>query len=555
MSDFIYRSAEKKRKLSSLPIADHVATLSVQAYKLVCPSELLECLKQTVISTVVLEIQNEPAECGETHLSDTSPPKNLLNSEFVVLSIGVGTKILSKLSIEKERSAVLNGDRILRDLHAEVLAKRGFHNVLYAEIQRFLKNEMDATSTSLSSSYSTFLQRDQVSRLLQFKLNYKLHFYTSSAPCGNACIRRWAKCVNYKSPDMAFLPHERLFVTAAAQGQVSPLLKTNGSSSTSGRTLPFQDLGDSLFTDGIRVFPTGTAPGCYPDLGNVMTCSDKIAKWNVLGIQGSLLGCFLRPTYFSSIVIGRKYSEAHAKRALCCRLQDFHYNNGNLLLPGKKRKRKESEHPQQAEFEVVDVVKLRVDEEPAVFANSLLTNQYSVHHPIIHGTSVKLDEGAVVVKKKENNESLGGNKEQDNPATGVVEVVAGDGDVVIGANFQERRCFVAWYSSDSWSDEIIPGNYQQEVLDSQTGLVLSSSSTADSDIISSKSGSISAISSHSFHKDFLELCKLIDSKTPLFPSDLSYKELKKINSHYSAAKDILYNHEVFFNGEWIQKDR
>jgi tRNA-specific adenosine deaminase 1 len=35
-----------------------------------------------------------------------------------------------------------------------------------------------------------------------------------------------------------------------------------------------------------------------------MSCSDKIARWNVLGIQGAVGSQFLEPLYFDSIILG-----------------------------------------------------------------------------------------------------------------------------------------------------------------------------------------------------------------------------------------------------------
>ena len=70
-----------------------------------------------------------------------------------------------------------------------------------------------------------------------------------------------------------------------------------------------------------------------------MSCSDKILKWNVLGVQGALLSNLVEPIKLASITFRKNgpvtfgnpsivllllvsgFKQSHTSRAICCRLE------------------------------------------------------------------------------------------------------------------------------------------------------------------------------------------------------------------------------------------
>ncbi|KAK9767609.1 hypothetical protein K7432_002496 [Basidiobolus ranarum] len=228
--------------------------------------------------------------------------------ELKCLSLGSGLKCLSSSKLP------MNGDA-LHDSHAEVLARRGFNKYL-----------LDQASIVAKGGSSDVLKRcDKYEEIdgnegTPFELissDITFHMYVSHCPCGDASTTSLANeqsleaLENYTNFKKRKTLDEAKVITENVES-----IETTVNQPTSANSLKR----GRVDYDCINVLRTKPGRGdAEPTLS--MSCSDKIARWNVLGLQSAMLSSLIPPIYLSSITIGDLFEEQSVTRALCSRIQ------------------------------------------------------------------------------------------------------------------------------------------------------------------------------------------------------------------------------------------
>ncbi|XP_055477370.1 tRNA-specific adenosine deaminase 1 isoform X5 [Psammomys obesus] len=342
---------------------DEIAQLCYAHYNVKLPKQgKPEPNREWTLLAAVVKIQSPADQAWDSTEKQVPVTKE-------VVSLGTGTKCIGQSKMRK------SGD-ILNDSHAEIIAKRSF--------QRYLLHQLHLAAVLQEDSI--FVPGTQRGRW-RLRPDLSFVFFSSHTPCGDASIipmlefeeqpccpviRNWANnspvkgsdnlgdsknkrsCEDPESPAAKKMrpgtPARSLSNCVAHRGtQESSPVKPDVSSSDLTKEkmdavngiAPGSFKVVDVYRTGAKCVPGETGdlrqPGAaYHQVGLLrvkpgrgdrtcsMSCSDKIARWNVLGCQGALLMHFLeKPIYLSAVVIGKcPYSQEAMRRALIDRCQE-----------------------------------------------------------------------------------------------------------------------------------------------------------------------------------------------------------------------------------------
>ena len=230
-----------------------------------------------------------------------------------VISLATGSKCLPANRLSGRGESV-------NDSHAEVLAKRGALLWLFDEVCRM--------RDGASGEASYWIEKQGPSGKYRLRDTVRIHMYISTVPCtsiqfvvavysdrlgGDASMRFLA---NSQDPEMAQLKDSTPF---EIQPSDVPWRGRNN----------YHCYGVLRTKPGRADSPTTTS----------MSCSDKIAAWNALGLQGALGSLLFTQLCVDSIVIGEVPQDLRdvvlddCRRAFWGRMQDLQGNRIFVSLP------------------------------------------------------------------------------------------------------------------------------------------------------------------------------------------------------------------------------
>ncbi|CAF2353819.1 unnamed protein product [Rotaria sp. Silwood2] len=197
-----------------------------------------------------------------------------------VVAFGMGSRCPEPENVSEMGESLL-------DCHALALARRAFIQYLYGELINY------ANGSAIRSILET---SEKDSTKTQLKNHVSIHLLISGAPTGDGREFLPADC------DGPMAPYDLVQMRAAGHAPIYEHPEH-------GHLRYKLSVGmETIDADPLQRFA-------------IMSCSDKILKWNVLGVQGALLSNLIEPIKLSSITFLSGFKQSHTSRAVCCRLE------------------------------------------------------------------------------------------------------------------------------------------------------------------------------------------------------------------------------------------
>jgi hypothetical protein len=211
---------------------------------------------------------------------------------FLLLAPTTPTQLGTKCTAHRMHGCVLH------DSHAEVLARRGLLRVLWMEL---ISSKTPQQDPRHNYRHRLLEASSKKKGKYQLRSDIQLHLYISCSPCGDAAI--------YSVTNNQVMLHTGAKVIVSQESGIDATVCGGEDRLLKGTTVAREEVqifGKLRTKSGRSNLP--------PHLRSTsMSCSDKIVKWCVIGLQGGLLSAMIDPPIFLSSIVASRDARIRGK--------------------------------------------------------------------------------------------------------------------------------------------------------------------------------------------------------------------------------------------------